>query len=151
MKTDAKKDEFDYNKIAYSIIIIMAIVTAGLLIHKKSQQDNNQKIDITMRMELLNEGDSMLVTDLTHAVVFDELKEQVKHSKELISGEAKIHIGLLEYNWTGHCLTGPACNQLKELYIADTNNVRYKIIFKKDYAGTPTHDYPTEFMTVTRY
>ena len=148
MKTEEKKD---YNKIAYFLIIAIVVVTSVLLISKKSQQENNQRIDITMKLQTLNKGDSMMVTDLTHAVVFDGLKEQIKHSKELITGENKIQIGFLKYNWTGHRLTGLHCTDLKELYIADTNNVRYKIIFKKDYAGTPTHDYPTEFMTVTRY
>lgn len=121
-----------------------------LSMYYKADVEENQKIDITMQVEKLAEGDSIIVSNLVYPVVFASIKRQLKTPKKLISGDGKIKFGLNEYDWLGCGISGNT--YLKEFAMEQEDHlIHYKISFIEEDVDIADGTYSVEFMKITRY
>lgn len=116
----------------------------------KTEIEGKQKIDITMQIERLAEGDSVRLSSLIYPDIFSDVKQQLQNPKRLISGEGKIRFGLNEYNWLAHRIGGN--NYLEEFAMEQENQlIHYKISFREEDVELTSGIYSVEFMKITRY
>ena len=123
------------NPIVYRII--MGIIACSLMLiaisywDKKNNTKEDQKIDITMQIERLEEGDSITLSNLVYPHVFESIKLQLQAPKKLISRDEKIYFGLNEYDWLAHTIGDN--NYLKEFAMEQEDHlVHYKVKFRKE-------------------
>lgn len=131
-----------------TLFTILLIVLSSLLFFDKIETEKKQKIDITMQIEKLAEGDSIVVTNLVYPDVFRDIKRQLQTPQKLISGDEKIRFGLNKYNWLAHVTSG---KWLKGIAMdTDDHLIHYKIEFREEDRDI-TGRYPVELMRITRY
>ena len=127
----------------------IVIITLVVLVAKGTGQ-NKQNIDITMQIERLAEGDSIVVSNLVYPHVFESIKLQLQTPKKLISGDEKIKFGINEYDWLAHTIGD--INYLKEFAMEHEDHlIHYKISFREEDVELTSGIYSVEFMTITRY
>lgn len=147
-KLKTKKKMKNSSAIILSTIVLIAL--SYFVFWHKTEIEGKQKIDITVQLEKLAEGDSIIVTNLVYPDVFTDLKQQLQTPKRLISGEGKIKFGLLEYNWLAHVISSN--NYLKEFAMEQEDHlVHYRISFREEDVDLNSGTYSVEFMTITRY
>jgi hypothetical protein len=80
--------------IIWFVIILCIAIIAIVKEQEQKKIEFNQAIDLTMKVEKIDCGDSLLVTDLTHPDLIKQIEKQLKNQEE-------VYLGLVAYNSFG--------------------------------------------------